>query len=61
VPYSTEGPIENGTNFDVLASTYKLRAGHIENGAPVWDVEKAVHVPEEAVMNGKTINVDLTR
>jgi len=38
-----------------------LRAGHIENGAPVWDVEKAVHVPEEAVMNGKTINVDLTR
>ena len=60
VPYSTEGPIENGTNFDVLASTYKLRAGHIVNGAPVWDVEKEVHVPEEAVMNGKTINVDLT-
>ena len=60
VPYSTEGPIKNGTNFDVLASTYKLRAGHIVNGAPVWDVEKEVHVPEEAVMNGKTINVDLT-
>lgn len=61
VPYSTEGPIEGGTNFDVFATPYNLRAGHLdlENGTMVWDVEKAVSVPEEAVMEGKTINVEL--
>ncbi len=59
VPYSTEGPVEGGTNFDVFASTYKLRAGHMENGVIIWDTEKEVHVPEEAVMSGETIRVDL--
>ncbi len=59
VPYSTEGPVAGGTNFDVFASTYKLRAGHMENGTPVWEMEKEVHVPEEAVMSGRTIRVDL--
>ncbi len=59
VPYSTEGPVEGGTNFDVFASPYKIRAGHIENATVVWDVEKEVSVPEEAVMEGKTIMVDV--
>ena len=49
VPYSTEGASEEGTNFDVYAATYKIRAG---------GVEKEVSVPEEAVMEGKTIRVD---
>ena len=59
VPYSTKGPIEGGTNFDVTASPYKIKAGHFENDTMVWDVEKEVSVPEEAVLEGKTINVDL--
>ncbi|MHC1599694.1 MAG: hypothetical protein ACXQS5_02580, partial [Candidatus Methanospirareceae archaeon] len=59
VPYSTEGPIEGGTNFDVLASPYKIKTGHIENETVVWDFEREVSVPEEAVMEGKTIKVDL--
>ncbi|MEA2075077.1 MAG: oligosaccharyl transferase, archaeosortase A system-associated, partial [Euryarchaeota archaeon] len=61
VPYSTEVPIAGGTNFDVFASSYNIRAGHLdlENGTMVWDVEKEVSVPEEAVMEGKTIRVDL--
>jgi len=59
VPYSTEGPMEGGTNFDVFASPYKIKAGHRENETVVWDVEKEVSVPEEAVMEGKTIKVDL--
>ena len=62
VPYSTEGPIAGGTNFDVFASSYKIRAGHLDlengNATMVWDVEE-VSVPEEAVMEGKTIRVDL--
>jgi len=58
VPYSTEGPMEGGTNFDVFASPYKIRTGHIENATVVWDVEKEVNVPEAAVMEGKTIRVD---
>ncbi|MHC1611211.1 MAG: oligosaccharyl transferase, archaeosortase A system-associated [Candidatus Methanospirareceae archaeon] len=60
VPYSTEGPIAGGTNFDVLAAPYTIRAGHLDsNGEMVWDVEKEISVPEEAVMEGKTISVDL--
>jgi len=59
VPYSTEGPIEGSTNFDVFASPYKIRAGHEENATVVWDVEKEISVPEEAIMEGKTIRVDL--
>ncbi|RLG29454.1 hypothetical protein DRN97_11840, partial [Methanosarcinales archaeon] len=60
VPYSTEGPMEGGTNFDVFASTYKIRAGHVENATLVWDLEREVSVPEEAVMEGKTMRVNLT-
>jgi hypothetical protein len=59
VPYSTEGPIAGGTNFDVFASPYKIRAGHLENATLIWDVEKEVRVPEEALMEGKTITVEL--
>lgn len=61
VPYSTEGPVEGGTNFDVFASPYKLRAGPPgeENATVKWTVQKEVHVPEEAVMDGETIKVDL--
>ena len=60
VPYSTEGPVEGGTNFDVSASHYTLRAGQAgENATVVWTEEKEVRVPEEAVMDGKTITVNL--
>ena len=59
VPYSTEGPIAGGTNFEVSVAPYQIRAGHFENETMVWDAEKEVSVPEEAVMEGKTINVDL--
>ena len=59
VPYSTEGPIEGGTNFDVFAAPYKIRAGHRENETVVWDVEKEVSVTEKEVMEGKTKRVDL--
>jgi len=59
VPYSTEGPVDGGTNFDVFASPYKIRAGHLENVTVVWDVEKEVNIPEAAVMEGKTIRVDV--
>jgi dolichyl-diphosphooligosaccharide--protein glycosyltransferase len=67
VPYSTENPVEEWTskgwtNFDVFATPYKIRAGHfdVENGnaTMVWDVAKEISVPEEAVMEGKTIRVD---
>jgi len=59
VPYSTEGPIEGGTKFDVLATPYKIRAGHIENQTMIWDMEKEVRVKEKEVMEGKTVRVDL--
>lgn len=59
VPYSTEEPIAGGTNFDVFASPYKIRAGHLENETVVWRDAKEVNVPEAAVMEGKTIRVDL--
>ncbi|MCW3142182.1 MAG: oligosaccharyl transferase, archaeosortase A system-associated, partial [Methanophagales archaeon] len=59
VPYSTEGPREGGTRFDVLAAPYTIRAGHIENETMVWDIEKGVEVDEREVMEGKTVRVDL--
>jgi len=54
VPYSTEGPIkrEGYTNFDTgPTGTYTLQAGN-------KTVE--VQVPEEAVMKGETITVNMT-
>jgi dolichyl-diphosphooligosaccharide--protein glycosyltransferase len=59
VPYSTEGPIEGGTKFDVLATPYKIRAGHLENETMVLDLEKEVEVNEKEVIEGKTVRVDL--
>jgi len=59
VPYSTEGPIAGGTNFDVFAAPYNICTGHRENETVVWDVEKEVSVTEKEVMEGKTKRVDL--
>lgn len=59
VPYSTEGPIEGGTKFDVAVSPYRIRAGHYENETVVWDVEKEVRIHEEDVIEGRRIEVDL--
>jgi asparagine N-glycosylation enzyme membrane subunit Stt3 len=59
VPYSTEGPVEGGTNFDVSVSPYTIRAGHFENETVVWDVEEEVRIHEEDVTEGGTIKVDL--
>ena len=59
VPYSTKGPIERGTNYDVLAAPYKIIAGHVENETIVWDIEKEVEVDEREVVEGKTVRVDL--
>jgi len=59
VPYSTEGPIDGGTNYDVLAAPYKIIAGHIENEMIVWGMGKKVEVKEKEEMEGKTVRVDL--
>jgi len=65
VPYSTEKPVDEWvskgwTNYGVFASSYKIRAGRsLEDGTIVWDLEREIRVPEEAVMEGKTIRVDL--
>ena len=59
VPYSTGGPIDGATNFDVFAQTYKLKVGHIEDETLVWKTPKAVEVTEEDVMEGKSLSVDL--
>lgn len=61
VPYSTEGPMEGGTNFDVLATPYEIGAGHIkeEDGSWVLEIEKEVKVNEREVVEGRTIRVDL--
>jgi dolichyl-diphosphooligosaccharide--protein glycosyltransferase len=49
VPYSTEGPIEGGTNFDTRAvGSYQLSVG---------GREYTVAVPEELVNSGGTIQV----
>ncbi|MGB3459231.1 MAG: hypothetical protein WBB08_08045 [Halobacteriota archaeon] len=54
MPYSTEGPIGGGTNYDVLATPHIIRTGQIENETIVWDREKEVEVGEKEVMEGKT-------
>jgi asparagine N-glycosylation enzyme membrane subunit Stt3 len=59
VPYSTEGPIEGSTNFDISVAPYTLKAGHFENETIVWDVEKEVRITEADVMEGSTIRIDL--
>jgi len=54
VPYSTEGPVLDGTHtkFDTTpVSGYSITAGN---------VTKTVQVGEDAVMDGKVIQVDLT-
>nr|CAI64284.1 oligosaccharyl transferase, putative [uncultured archaeon]CBH36666.1 conserved hypothetical protein, oligosaccharyl transferase STT3 subunit family [uncultured archaeon] len=58
VPYSTVGPIDGGTNFDVFASPYTVSVGYVTNATVAWTEEKEVNVPEEAVMEGKTITVN---
>ena len=66
VPYSTEKPDKGWTSkgwteFDVFASSYKIRAGPpLEDGTVAWDLKREVSVPEEAVMEGKTMRVNLT-
>jgi dolichyl-diphosphooligosaccharide--protein glycosyltransferase len=59
VPYSTGGPIEGGTNYDVLATPYTIRAGHMENETIVWGTEKEIEIREGEVMDGGTVWVDL--
>ena len=59
VPYSTEGPIEGGTNFEVIVPPYTLRVGHFENETLVWDAEKELRIHEEDVINGRAITVNL--
>jgi dolichyl-diphosphooligosaccharide--protein glycosyltransferase len=59
VPYSTEGPVEGGTNYDVLATPYKIIAGHMENETIVWGTGKKIEVGEKEVMEGETVRVDL--
>lgn len=58
VPYSTGGPIDGETDFDVFAETYKIHEGHIEDETLVWETPKAVAVSEEAVLAGKTLKID---
>ena len=58
VPYSTEGPIDGGTNFNVFASPYTVSVGYVTNATVAWTEEKEVNVPEEAVIEGKTITVN---
>ncbi|MFV9678079.1 MAG: hypothetical protein ACNYVW_10585, partial [Methanosarcinales archaeon] len=58
VPYSTGGPIDGETDFDVFAETYKIHEGHIEDETLVWETPKAVNVDEEAVLAGRTLEID---
>ena len=58
VPYSTGGPIEGGTNYDVLATPYIIKAGQIENEKIVWSTEKEIEIGEGEVMDGETVRVD---
>jgi dolichyl-diphosphooligosaccharide--protein glycosyltransferase len=49
LPYSTEGPIANGTNFDTKPmSAYQLYVG---------DRQAELRVPEEYVLSGEVITV----
>ncbi|RZN34331.1 MAG: hypothetical protein EFT35_09535 [Methanophagales archaeon ANME-1-THS] len=59
VPYSTEGPLVGGTNFDIIVSPYTLRVGHFENETLFWDAEQELRIHEEDVINGRVITVDL--
>jgi asparagine N-glycosylation enzyme membrane subunit Stt3 len=59
VPYSTEGPIEGGTNYDVLATPYIIKTGQIVNETIVWGPGKEVEIREGEVMEGGTVWVDL--
>ncbi|NAS89940.1 hypothetical protein C4E24_09495, partial [ANME-1 cluster archaeon AG-394-G21] len=59
VPYSTGGPIEGGTNYDVLATPYTIRVGHMENETIVWSTGKEIEIGEGEVMDGETVRVDL--
>jgi len=52
VPYSTD------MNSEVLASHYKLSAGHPENETIIWDISTELAVTEAEVQEGKTICVD---
>ncbi|MGC9444954.1 MAG: oligosaccharyl transferase, archaeosortase A system-associated [Candidatus Methanospirareceae archaeon] len=55
VPYSTDGAIAGGTNFDIAVSPYTLSVGHYENETQIWDTVQEVRVPETDVINGGTI------
>jgi len=59
VPYSTDGAIAGGTNFDVSVTPYTLSAGHYENEMLIWDTEQEVHVSETDVLNSGTITINL--
>jgi len=49
VPYSTEGPIANGTNFDTRPlGPYQVSVG---------DKTQSVKVPEEYVLSGSVITI----
>ena len=49
LPYSTEGPVEGGTNFDTKPmSAYQLNVG---------DKQAELKVPEESVLSGEVITV----
>ena len=62
VPYSTGGPIEGGTNYDVLATPYIIKVGQIENEKIVWGTGKEIEIEigEGEVMDGEILWVDLT-
>jgi dolichyl-diphosphooligosaccharide--protein glycosyltransferase len=59
VPYSTEGPIDGGTNFDVTVAPYTLLAGYMDNETILWDRGREVRVTEEDVLGGRTVTADL--
>jgi hypothetical protein len=61
VPYSTEGPIDGGTNFDVTVAPYTLRVGYyVDNETIMWDMGPEVRVTEEDVLGRRTVTADLT-
>jgi len=59
VPYSTEGPVDGGTNFDVTVAPYTLMAGYMENETIMWERGREVRVTEEDVLGGRTVTADL--
>ncbi|MHC1568215.1 MAG: oligosaccharyl transferase, archaeosortase A system-associated [Candidatus Syntropharchaeia archaeon] len=58
VPYSTEGPIEGETQFDVYAEPYILKIGNLVNDTLEWKEEKTIHVNETQVLEGLSINAN---